>query len=456
MCKRIAWLGSLLLALPMAAAQLPPVPAETGEAAKPSPRLFVAQRVHDLGTIFEGDRPTVRWILENRGNADLVIDRTRATCGCTVVKLADEDKIIPPGESLELQAEFVSTGRHGIQTKYITVYSNDPVEPKTKLEFTVEIQVLYNITPPGMINLHSVRRGQTVARTIDITPTAGRTSLEILDLQVPQDSPLSLQHEPFKANDGTGQRIRMTVGEHVSLGRLTTKVTIKLSVDGVERERVLAVRGQVVGDLTWLPKTVDATRRVAPHGQRFAPVTVRSTDKMPFQILETDAGPLFDVTFEAVKSAPKGTQYSVFITLRDDAPPGPFGTMLEIGTNLLDQPLVRVPVFGIVAPPIVVDPPVLLFRQDGTAVGMHRRLKLQVLPQVKLNISGITCDNDAVTATIDREVSLRYNHIRFLDVRLGGKLPEGTHRAVLTVVTDIEGAKRLEVPVIIEVPGSRG
>lgn len=456
MCERIAGLGLLLLALPMAAAQLPPPPEETGKAAEPRPRLFVAQRVHDLGTIFEGDRPTVRWVLENRGNADLIIERTRATCGCTVVKLADEDKIISPGKSLELKAEFVSTGRRGVQTKHVTVYSNDPVEPRLKLEFTAKIQVLYNITPSGMINLRGVRRSQSVARTIDITPTAGRTSLEILDLQVPQDSPLSLQHEPFKAPDGTGQRIRMTIGEHVALGALTTKVTIKLRVDGVERERVLAIRGQVVGDLTWLPKTVDATRKAAPHGQRFAPVTLRSTDKVPFHILGADAGPLFDVVFEVVKNSPKGTQYSVLITLRDDAPPGPFGTMLEIRTTLLDQPLVRVPVFGIVAAPIVVEPPVILFRQNGTAVGTHRRLKLQVLPQVKLNISGITCDSDAVRATIDREVSLRYDHIRFLDVRLGGKLPEGTHRAVLTIVTDVEGAKRLEVPIIIEVPGGRG
>ncbi|MCH8244016.1 MAG: DUF1559 domain-containing protein, partial [Planctomycetes bacterium] len=213
------------------------------------------------------------------------------------------------------------------------------------------------------------------------------------------------------------------------------------------------IRGQVVGELTWHPKTVNATRQAARYGQRFAPVTLRSTNKAPFMILNADAGPLFDVTFEPVKSAPSGTEYSVSLTLRSAAPPGPFGTMLEIRTSLLNQPVVDVPVFGIVAAPIEVEPPMILLRQDGTAVGRHRRVKLQIPPQAKLDISEITCDNDAVVATIDWKASSSYQHIRFLDLRLEGKLPQGTHRAVLTVTTNVQGAERLKIPVTIEVPG---
>jgi len=42
--------------------------------------------------------------------------------------------------------------------------------------------------------------------------------------------------------------------------------------------------------------------------------------------------------------------------LRDDARPGPFGETLRIKTGSLDQPFIEVPVFGIVAARIKMEP----------------------------------------------------------------------------------------------------
>ena len=54
--------------------------------------------------------------------------------------------------------------------------------------------------------------------------------------------------------------------------------------------------------------------------------------------------------------------------------------------------------------------------------------------------------------TINQEKSSRYRHLRYLDVRLASSLPKGTHETVLTVVTGVTGAERLEIPVTILVP----
>jgi len=450
--KRFTCIVLLQYAMPMAVGQLPPVPDKAGTDAKAGPSLFVARRVQNIGTVLEGDKPIVQWRLENRGKADLIIEQTRSSCGCAVVKLTDKEKTIPPGRPLDLKVEFNSQGRRGIQSNSITIFSNDPVEPNLKLEFKANVQFLYEMKPSGLVNLRAVQRGKVAERAIEIYPGPNRKVVKILDLQVPDDSPLSFHHEPFVAGSGTGQRIRMTAREHVSLGTLTAQANMKLSIDGIERQRTVSIRGEVVGDLTWHPKTVNATRQVSQPGKRFAPITIRSMDKMRFDILEAEAGSLFDVTFEPSKNGPKGIQYSVFLTLRGDAPPGPFGTLLEVRTSSLDQPMVRVPVFGVVAKRIEVEPPMILLRQDGTPVGTHRRVRLRVLPQLKLEVSDIICSNDAVVATLDREASSRYQHLRYLDVKLKGRLPVGTHQAVLAMTTNIEGVQRLEIPVTIEVP----
>ena len=172
----------------VASAQLPPTP--VGGASEHGPRLFVAQRIQDLGSVIEGDKVMITWMLENRGDANLEIERTTAACGCTVVQLSDDDKVIPPGKTLNLKAEFDSTSRRETQTKTISVLSNDPTEPELKLEFRAKVELLFELDPPSLVNLRTVRRGVAATRTLDLYPGPGRKTLEIRGMEVAEDAPI--------------------------------------------------------------------------------------------------------------------------------------------------------------------------------------------------------------------------------------------------------------------------
>lgn len=433
-------------------AQLPPLP-DQGDGKKQSyPLLFVEQRRLDLGMMLEGDLKTVEWLIENRGTADLIIEDTKASCGCTMVILEKKDKTIPPGGTLVLRAVFDSKGRLGRQSKGISVYTNDPAEPKLSLHFNADVKVLYEVRPAGLVNLQSVQRGQPSRKTIDFLPGPDRGSLKIIDVSLPKRAPVKLTREVLVENGRIGERLRITIDNDTSLGRLMTKASIKIVVDGVERTREVTIRGNVIGDLSWNPKILDNTRQRSRPGKQFAPVRIRSQDKSRFDILSATAEPLFDVTVKAAKSGPKGSQYVLYMTLREGAAPGPFGTTLIVRTTALAQPVIRVPIFGNVAPTLLIDPPVILLRQDGTARGQERRVKLQASVQDELVIQGLSCDLDAIKATIDPESQKRYRHLRWLNIELTGKLPTGRHEGSLSVKTGIKGAEQLTIPIVVEVP----
>lgn len=443
----------LVCGVATALGQLPPVPSGPGSEVQRVPRLFVAQRLLDLGHVFEGDKRPVQWLLENHGAADLVIEQTKASCGCTVVHFSSDDRIIPPGGSLVLEAEFNSKSRRGTQSKSVTVYSNDPAEPQLKLEFKAEVEVLYNLKPSGVLNLRSVQRGRPAGVTLDVFPGKKERTVEIVDVVISGDASLSYVLEARPPEPGRVQRIRFTVADDAPVGKLRAKATIKLRIDGIDRERELSIRGEVVGDLTWLPKVVDATRQPSRRGKRLAPVTIRSANKMPFEVLGVSAGPRLDAAVEEIKGKPKGTRYNVRLTIREDAPPGPFGTMLNVRTSSLDQPLVQVPVFAIVSPLVRIDPPMVLLRQDGSPAGTKRRVKLQASLRTELRIAEATCENAAVKVTIDREAGPASSHVQWLNVSLVGRLPKGTHESVIVLTTTVDGARRLEIPVTVRVPG---
>lgn len=433
-------------------AQLPPTPRETVRYQIPQPSLFVSQRVKDLGNILAGDRPAITWRLENQGKADLIIERTKTSCGCTVVMLTEEEKIIPPGEYLDLIVEFNSTGRSGPQSKVISIYSNDPAEPVLKLEFNTTINSMYLIDPPKLMNLRSVRRGGKATRTIDLLPGPGYHHINLIEVTTPNGSPLLLEHEPFDSNDILGGRIHLHIAETAPLGALMSSVTIKFLVDGVERVHEVPIRGDIVGDLTWRPREISTTRHPIRRGHRLAPVTLRSTESIPFEIISAHAGPMFDVVYQSRSRGKKRGNYSVILTLREDAPSGPFGTMLVIQTDVLDQPIVEIPVFGVVSSSLEIDPPIVLLRQDGTLRGTQRRVKIKSPPPTSLTLSSITCDHPGISVELDQQVVARYPHFQFLMVRLRNDLPRGTHEALITFTTNVTGTERVQIPVLIDAP----
>lgn len=451
MCALRSWVLVMLVAVVAASkgvAQLPPPPKDSTKQVK-QPRLFVGQRKVDLGKVLEGDRVPLKWTLENQGSADLVITETRASCGCTVLRLSDEQKVIPPGGKLEIHADFDSHRRFGNQTKLVTVESNDPAEPRLQLEFTAEVERVYDLSPT-ILNLRSVRRGIPSERVITITPEGGRKQVEVVDITYQQPASLTYVAEPIKTQAGTtGQKVTFTVTEDAALGSVIADAVIRLKVDGLERTAELPIRGEVVAELNWSPKVVDATRQASPRGQQLQSVRISSSEARPFEITRAAAGPLLDVAFtRAAGSEPK---YDVQLTIREDAPAGPFAASLEVHTNLVDQPVVAVPVFGIVAPLIEVEPPMILLVQDGTPAGTKRRVRLQSPPQVPLNVRSAVSQTEAVSVNL--ETRGRLQHLLFLNVQVSGQLPKGNHESKIVLETTITGAERVEIPMTIVVPG---
>jgi hypothetical protein len=445
----LMFVGTIVVA--PAAAQLPPPRENTPSKTAPAPRLFVEKRSHDLGKILEGDVVTVSWKIENRGTADLIIDRTGSACGCTVVKLRDEDKVIKPGGSLDLKVEFNSSSRHGDQNKEITVFSNDPLEPTLKLTFQSHVEALFTSDPTTVVNLRVIRRGEAALKPLEILPVAERGDLTVTQIDVEGGSTFEVKSEPFEKNGLKGAKVFFTISESAALGPVNGSVTVNLRVGELERSRVFSVRGEVVGDLTWLPKVLDATRQASLPGTTLAPITISSTDERPFKILEAGGGSMLTVTVGPGRSPKAGTEYAVQVGVSDSAPPGPFGTLLRIQTDSLDQPVVEVPVFGIVASKLEVEPATVLVRNDGTEAGTRRRVRIKTADASPLNVQGVKCDTPALSVAVDSRAGSKYSHLVYIETRLTGTLPPGTHRSVVHVATDVAGAEKIEIPVRIEI-----
>lgn len=99
------------------------------------------EEFHDFGKLYSGELVTYAFKFKNTGNSMLLISNVGTSCGCTVSAFPKQP--IKPGEESTIDVKFDTTGKHGHQSKSITVFSN--TQPPTT---TLRIQAVL-VEPEG-------------------------------------------------------------------------------------------------------------------------------------------------------------------------------------------------------------------------------------------------------------------------------------------------------------------
>ena len=112
----------------------------------PLPAFTFTEEEHDFGTIKEGDIVEHTFTFTNTGEAPLIIESARASCGCTVPKWPKDP--IAVGETGEIQVRFDSKGKPNVQNKTVTINANS--YPKIS-----RLRIKAFVTPKGDVGSDS-------------------------------------------------------------------------------------------------------------------------------------------------------------------------------------------------------------------------------------------------------------------------------------------------------------
>ncbi len=103
--------------------------------------------------------------VRNDGDAPLEIERIRSSCGCTVGAVSQ--RRLAPGETATITAHYRLTGRRGNQYSVLTLETNDPVNPHTRLIMSgYALQEM--VVQPAHLFFGEVTKDAVPARTIQI------------------------------------------------------------------------------------------------------------------------------------------------------------------------------------------------------------------------------------------------------------------------------------------------
>ena len=149
----LAWLVAVLVLGAWAAPGPAQDQAEPQAEKEGRPRIEIEPKSLYVGEVFVGDQGKGEIKIRNTGTAVLKILHVRSSCGCTVAKLKEEDREIPPGGSTILPVAMKpSKVRQGDRfVKSLTILSNDPIQPALPVRVEARVKVGVDAIPYSLV-----------------------------------------------------------------------------------------------------------------------------------------------------------------------------------------------------------------------------------------------------------------------------------------------------------------
>ena len=139
------------------------------------------------------------------------------------------------------------------------------------------------------------------------------------------------------------------------------------------------------------------------------------------------------------------------MTIGESAPPGPLATYLDVHTNLVSQPLIRIPVFAHVRPRIGVDPPRVLLRHGGETKASTRTVKIETAKRTPLELGAIHTERNFVVATLLPSPG-ESRAVKYIQITLAAEVPTGAQTDIVTIKTNVAEQPEITIPVTLIAP----
>lgn len=304
--------------------------------------VIFPEKSHNFGTVARGSKLRYAFRLVNRTSHDIHILDTRTKCGCTDVKVGARD--VPPGTQTTIEATIDTTKFLGYKASGLTLVLDRPsfVEVDLNLICFIRGDVMLN---PGQVDFQRVLRGSKPALKLNLTYLGGRPGWDIVKVQTigPQVS-AELRKLGRDAGGALQYEITTTLDPETPSGYFKDEITL-LTNDQESPRIPISVTANVQAAVTVAPSVMNLGHVKA--GQTIRRTVLVKANK-PFKVTDvTSKKPDLKAT-KAFEDAQPFHKLTVELTAPTQ--PGPYDAVLEIATDLPNEPPAKLTAFATIVP----------------------------------------------------------------------------------------------------------
>ncbi|HEX7191913.1 MAG TPA: DUF1573 domain-containing protein [Thermoanaerobaculia bacterium] len=315
-------------------------------------RLTIVEPVKEYGEVPKGEKLDWSFAIKNTGDGDLQILAAKPGCGCTV---ADFDKVIKPGQTGKVTAHVDTTAFTGPISKTISIETSDLSTPEAVLTIHATVKPFVEAFPAGFVRFNMI---QGDAETQSITLYSDEEEpFEITRVDTPGEYVKVVSHkiedpnsrvEAGRANQNQ-YRLDITVGgPDAKIGPLADKIHIATNSKH-QPDYFVSVTGVVRPTFRVEPSAVNFGEVAPTDPAATRGIILRSNSlKTPESFNVSKAESSIPGVTANVKPTPNKGEYEVTLQVAKDARPGDLDGTVKIYTNDKINPVVTLPIKGVV------------------------------------------------------------------------------------------------------------
>ncbi len=317
-----------------------------------APKIVFDKMSHEFGKISDEKSVETVFKFTNTGKSKLVFTSPpKGSCGCTVPSLAKME--YEPGESGEMKIIFNPAGKHGEQNTRVSFSTNDPTQKDISLAIHSVVRQTVWFEPP-LVSFGEVELGKTPSQIVKVNGPAGdfkvtyasSTKGRIFDIKVLDTKEVELDGE--KVNQST---IEVTFNGKAPRGPVQAMATARTTL-ATHQLADFQIMAEVVGDVQVLPVRVSLGMLEADSTWA-REVKVKSRGGHPFKITKVEQQSNLTDGFASEFKSDEGsndTAYTIKLTGKHPSNPLTINGKLLITTNIEADPVIEVPLSGMVRP----------------------------------------------------------------------------------------------------------
>jgi hypothetical protein len=300
------------------------------------------ERSYDFGTVARGSRVRHAFRIINTTNSEIHIANWVTMCGCTDVKVGARE--IPPGTQTTVEATIDTSRFEGHKASGLTLNLDRPQPVPVVLNLTCFIRsdVVLN---PGQVDFGVVARKSKPTVVLSLSYLGGQPGWAVTKMQTV--SPLlSAQLKELEHSPGSPAQYQLVATLDAATPSGYFKDEISLLTNDPSGPRIpISVTANVQSAISVSPSILNLGR-LQPGKVVTRTVMVRASQ--PFRLTEMKAQSA-DLTAAKPQDEARNL-HVVSLTLKTPTQVGPFNTVLDIGTDLKDEPPAKVTVFATISP----------------------------------------------------------------------------------------------------------
>lgn len=305
---------------------------------------LVPEKSFEFGTVARGSQLRHSFKLINTTSQEIHIASWRAKCGCTEIKVGAQT--VPPGTQTVIEATLDTTKFVGFKPSGLTLVLDRPefVEIDLAMSCFIRGDVLLN---PGVVDFGAVARGSSPSLTLGLTYAGGDPNWQVT--KVHTISPhIKAKLVPLVSSAGGVQyQVVATLNPTAPPGFFKDEITL-LTNDQSAPSIPISVAANVQSAVMVYPSILNLNY-VKAGGTVTRDILVRSLDtSKPFKVVKADSTKP-DLSASKPPEA-AGALHRMKVTFTAPSQPGPYHAVLDVATDLKDEPPAQMKVFATIVP----------------------------------------------------------------------------------------------------------